>query len=322
MRFPKTFILSLALVVTGFSAAAQEFPTRPIRLVIPSTPGGGTDFIGRTLSLKLSEATGWKVVPDNRPGAAGTLGLGEAARAKADGHDLVIGQTANVSLAPWLMKLNFDPVKDLSPIAIAVEAPMVLLVAENSPFRNWAEFLQAARATPGKPVSFGTSGTGSVAQVAGELLQDLGGFKLQHVPYKGSAPAIADLLGGHVQLAGTSVASALSLVQAGKIRALAVTSANRSAAMPNVPTLAELGYPKFHLVEWYGVFGPGGLPPAVADRLNAEINKVLSRPDVRAAIQAQGQEPRIESRAAFAALVKADNQASRDVIAKAGIKLE
>ncbi|MES3001488.1 MAG: tripartite tricarboxylate transporter substrate binding protein [Pseudomonadota bacterium] len=322
MQLPKKFILCLALAAAGLSAVAQEFPTKPIRMVIPSTPGGGTDFIGRTLSLKLSEATGWKVVPDNRPGAAGTLGLGETARAKADGHELVIGQTANVSLAPWLMKLNFDPVKDLTPIAIAVEAPMVLLVAENAPFKNWAEFVQAAKATPDKPVSFGTSGTGSVAQVAGELLQEVSGFKLQHVPYKGSAPAIADLLGGHVQLAGTSVASALSLVQAGKIRALAVTSGKRSAAMPNVPTLAELGYPKFHLVEWYGVFAPAGMPPAVADRLNAEINKVLSRPEVRAAIQAQGQEARVESRTAFTALVKADNQASRDVIAKAGIKLE
>lgn len=317
--------LAGAFVLAGSAlcAAAQEatWPSKPVRLLIPSTPGGGTDFIGRTLAVKLGEA-GWIVVPENRPGAAGTLGLSETARAKADGYEIVVGQTANVSLAPWLMKLNFDPAKDLTPIAIAVEAPMVLLVNQASPYRSWADFLKAAKSDPDKPLSFATSGTGSVAHVAGVVVQDASGFKMQHVPYKGSSPAIADLMGGHVDLAGTSVASALPLLQGGKVRALAVTSVKRSAALPNVPALSELGYPNFHMVEWYGVFAPAAIPSAIADKLHAGINKVLARADVQAAILAQGQEPRTESRAAFAVMVKADNQRSRDVIAKAGIRLE
>jgi tripartite-type tricarboxylate transporter receptor subunit TctC len=198
----------------------------------------------------------------------------------------------------------------------------VLLVNNASPYKTWADFLKAATANRDKPMSYATSGTGSVAHVAGELVQDASGFKMQHVPYKGSSPAIADLMGGHVDLAGTSVASALPLLQGGKVRAIAVTSVNRSAALPNVPALSELGYPKFNMVEWYGVFAPASIPGATADKLNAEINKVLHRSDVKSAILAQGQEPKSESRASFAAMVKADNQRSRDVIAKAGIKLE
>lgn len=310
-------VISFAAAVAG---AQDSWPSKPIRMVIPSTPGGGTDFIGRTLSTKIGEATGWSVVPDNRPGAAGTLGLSELARARPEGYELAIGQTANVALAPWLMKLTFDPAKDLTPIALAVEAPMVLLVNVASPNKTWADFVKTAKGD--KPLSFATSGIGSVAHVAGEVLQEAAGFKLQHVAYKGSAPAISDLMGGHVDLAGTSVASALTLVKAGKVRALAVTSAKRSQAMPDVPTLAELGYPSFHMVEWYGVFAPANLPPAVADRLNAEVNKVLQRPDVRNAIIAQGQEPRAESRAAFAAMVRTENLNAKDVIARAGIKLE
>lgn len=314
---------AIALIAFSLASAAQEasWPTKPVRLLIPSTPGGGTDYIGRTLSTKLADS-GWTVVPENRPGAAGTLGLSETVRARPDGYDLVVGQTANVSLAPWLMKLTFDPAKDLTPIALAVEAPMVLLVNDASPYKSWADFSKAAKANPDKPMSFATSGTGSVAHVAGVVVQDASGFKLQHVPYKGSTPAIADLMGGHVDLAGTSVASALPLLQGGKVRALAVTSLKRSAALPNVPALSELGYPNFNMVEWYGVFAPASIPAATADRINAEINKVLQRADVKAAILAQGQEPKSESRASFAAMVKSDSLRSRDVIAKAGIKLE
>jgi len=322
--FLRALALAAGVLALGPFARAQDagYPSKPIRVVIPSAPGGGTDFISRLLSTKLGESTGWTFVPDNRAGAAGTLGLAEGARLKPDGHDLVVGQTANVSLAPWLMKLGFDPAKDLQPIALVVEAPMVLLVNASSPFTSWADLVKAAKAAPGKPLSYATSGIGSVAQVAGETIQAASGFKLQHVPYKGSAPAIADLVGGHVDIAGTSLASALPHVNGGKVRALAITSERRSASLPDVPTLAELGYAKFHIVEWYGVFAPAGLSPAIADRLNAEINKVLQRPDVRQQIQAQGQEPRPESRQDFAAMVKADNLASREVIAKAGIKLE
>jgi tripartite-type tricarboxylate transporter receptor subunit TctC len=220
------------------------------------------------------------------------------------------------------MKLNFDPVNDLTPIASAVDSPQVLLVAENSPYKTWADFMKAAKDAPSKPMSFATSGTGSVAQIVGEKIQEASGFKLQHIPYKGSTPAIADLLGGHVDLAGTSVTSALGMLQGGRVRALVATSAKRPTVFPTIPTLAEAGFGNAAMVEWLGVFGPKDLPAPIADRLHAEINKVLQKPDVRAAIQAQGQEPRVETRAAFAAMVRADNQGARDIIKKAGIKGE
>ncbi|CAN5208044.1 tripartite tricarboxylate transporter substrate binding protein [soil metagenome] len=314
---------ALALATFCLASPAQDaFPNKPIRVIIPSTPGGGTDFIGRTISQRVTEGSGWSMVPENRAGAAGTLGLAETARAKPDGYDIVVGQTASVALAPWLMKLPFDPAHDLTPVAWAVEAATVLTVAVDSPFKTWDDFIKAAKADPGKPMSFGTSGVGSVAQVTGEVLQEASGFKMQHIAYKGSAPAITDLMGGHVQLAGTSVASALPLLKGGKIRALAVTSLKRSQALPDVPALSELGYAKFNMVEWYGVFGPGKLPPAIADRLHDEINKALQRPEVRQAILEQGQEPRIETRAAFATMVDADIKRSKEIISKAGIKLE
>ncbi|SAH93284.1 putattive exported protein [Bordetella ansorpii] len=311
------------LALAGNAATAQDkWPDRAIRVIIPSTPGGGTDFIGRTLSQKIGEATQWNLVPENRPGASGTLGLAETSHARPDGYDIVIGQTANVSLAPWMMKLSFDPARDLKPIAWAVDAPTVLLVNASSPYKTWQDLVKDAAKKPGQGMTYGTSGTGSVAQVAGELLQEASGFKLLHVPYKGSAPAIADLMGGHLDMAGTSVTSALSLVQSGKVRALAVTSLKRSTALPDVPTLDELGYKGFNIVEWYGVFGPAKLPEAVADRINAEVNKALKRDDVRKAIITQGQEPRAESRAAFASMVDADIKRSKEVIAKSGIKAQ
>ena len=319
-----TLALAAGLGAAALPAIAQTvgYPDKAIRLVIPSTPGGGTDFIARLIGMKLAESTGWNVVPENRPGASNTLGLAEVTRAKPDGYEWVLGQTVNISLAPWLMKLSFDPAKDLTPIALAVESPMVLTVADNSPLKSWADLVAAAKANPGKPLNFATSGIGSVAQVAGVIAQEAGGFRMDHVPYKGSTPALADLMGGHVDLAGTSVTSALALLRGGKIRALAVTSGKRSAALPNVPTLAELGYANFNVVEWYGIFGPPNMPPALADRINAELNKVMQRPDVRTAVLEQGQDPHLMSRGEFAAMVKADNKNAQAVIAKAGIKLQ
>ncbi|HEY4373554.1 MAG TPA: tripartite tricarboxylate transporter substrate binding protein [Burkholderiales bacterium] len=317
------FLLGAAALFASAAACAQgTYPNKSIRLVIPSTPGGGTDFIGRTLAQKLAESTGWTVVAENRPGAAGTLGLSEVAHAAPDGYELVIGQTASMSLAPWLMKLNFDPVKDLTPVASAVDSPQVLLVSGESPYKTWADFVKAAKASAAKPLAFGTSGIGSVAQIIGVKLQETSGFTLQHVPYKGSAPAIADLLGGHVDLAGTSLTSGFGMMKSNRARALVVTSAQRAAAFPDVPTMKELGYAEASKSEWLGVLGPKGLPAAIADRLHTEINKVLAKPEVRTAIQAQGQDPRILTRAEFATMVRTDNETSRDIIKKAGIKLE
>jgi tripartite-type tricarboxylate transporter receptor subunit TctC len=311
----------LVLVTAAGMAQAQSYPSQPIRMTIPSTPGGGTDFIGRLMSNKLAEINGWTVLPINRPGAGTALGLAEAAKASAAGYDLVIGQTDNVSLIPLLMKVSYDPIKDLTPVALVATTPMVLIVAENSPYKTLAEVIQAAKAAPGK-ISYGTSGTGGSAHIAMELLQSVAGFKMQHIPYKGSSPALADLLGGHLGFAASSISSATSLVHAGKIRALAVSSTTRNAALPEVPTVAELGYRDYRVVTYYGVLAPAGVPQAVVARLNADFNKILQRSDVRTALLAQGLEPNPVSPEEFAALIKADVQKSRAIIDNAGIKVE
>jgi tripartite-type tricarboxylate transporter receptor subunit TctC len=302
-------------------AWAQAWPAKPIRMIIPSTPGGGTDFTGRQLSTKLSEMNGWQVVPDNRPGAGTALGLAEAARAKPDGYELVIAQSDNVSLIPLLMKVSYDPAKDLTPIALAAITPLIIIVKDDSPFKTLGDLIKAAKADPGK-LSYGTSGTGGGVHIAMELLQLTAGCKMQHVPYKGSTPALTDLMGGHLGFAGSSISSAASLIHSGKIRALAVTSARRNASLPDVPTVAEFGYKDFNAISFYGVMGPAGLPAPVVQRLNADINKILVRADVKTAFQAQGFDAAPGSPEEFAALIKADIQKSRDIITTAGIKVE
>ncbi len=314
-------LLALAAACGLAQAQAPAYPSKPIRMIVPSTPGGGTDFIGRLMSTKLAEMNGWTVVPDNKPGAGTALGLAEAARSHNAGYDLVVAQTDNVSLIPLLMKVAYDPVKDLTPVALVATTPLVLIVPENSPYKTLADLVKAAKAEPGK-ISYGTSGTGGTVHIALEMLQAAAGIKLQHIPYKGSAPALADLLGGHLQFAGSSISSAASLLQSGKIRALAVTSNKRNTALPDVPTVAESGYKDFNLVSFYGIMAPAGLPQPVQARLNADINKLLQRADVRTALLGQGLEPTPISADEFGALIKADIAKSRTVITSANIKVD
>jgi tripartite-type tricarboxylate transporter receptor subunit TctC len=307
--------------LAGLPAFAQEYPTRPIRLIIPSTPGGGTDFTGRQIATKLAELNGWNVVPDNRPGAGTALGLAEAARAKPDGYELVIAQSDNVSLIPLLLKVAYDPIKDLTPIALCAVTPLVILVKENSPYKTLPDLLKAAKAQPGK-LTYGTSGTGGGVHIAMELLQLTAHVKMQHVPYKGSTPALSDLLGGHLDFAGSSISSAAGMIHSGKVRALAVTSARRNASLPDVPAVAEFGYKDFNAISFYGVMGPAGIPAPIVARLNADINKVLQRPEVKSAFQAQGFDAGGGTPEEFAALIRADIQKSREIITTAGIKVE
>ncbi|MES2975529.1 MAG: tripartite tricarboxylate transporter substrate binding protein [Pseudomonadota bacterium] len=317
-------LLALAGAASSLAALpawAQAWPARPIRMIIPSTPGGGTDFTGRQLSTKLSEMNGWQVVPDNRPGAGTALGLAEAAKSKPEGYDLVIAQSDNVTLIPLLMKVQYDPIKDLTPIALAAVTPLIVIVREDSPFKTLADLIKAAKAEPGK-LSYGTSGTGGGVHVAMELLQLTAGCKMQHVPYKGSTPALADLMGGHLSFAGSSISSAATLIHSGKVRALAVTSAKRNASLPDVPTVAEFGYKDFNAISFYGVMGPAGMPAPVVQRLNADFNKILARPDVKEAFQKQGFDAGGGTPEEFAALIRADISKSREIITAAKIKVD
>lgn len=314
-------LLAVAAMAVACVAHAQDYPSKPIRIIIPSTPGGGTDYIGRLMGNKLHELNGWSVVPENKPGAGTALGLAEAARAPAQGYDLVIGQSDNVTLIPLLMKVAYDPVKDLAPVALVATTPMVLLVSDSSPFKTLPEVIEAARKAP-NTLSYGTSGTGGGVHIAMEMLQHAAGFKMQHVPYKGSAPALADLMGGHLQFAGSSISSAASLIKADKVRALAVTSPKRNPALPDVPTVAELGYKDFSVVTYYGVLAPAKTPAAVVARLNADFNKLLTRQDVRDALASQGLEADPVSSEEFAALIRSDIGKARQTIATAGIVVQ
>ena len=315
-------LLALALCCTAAPhAMAQDYPDKPIRIIIPSTPGGGTDYIGRLMSTKLTELNGWNVIPENKPGARTALGLAEAARSPAEGYDLVIGQSDNVSLIPLLLKVSYDPIKDLAPVALVGTTPMVLLVKDTSAFKTLPDVIEAAKKEP-NTISYGTSGTGGGVHIAMEMLQHAAGFKMQHVPYKGSAPALADLMGGHLQFAGSSISSAATLIKSGKVRALAVTSPNRNPALPDVPTVAELGYKDFSVVTYYGVLAPAKVPKEIVTRLNADFNKILARKDVRDALASQGLEADPMSPDEFSALIKADIEKARQTIANAGIKVQ
>jgi tripartite-type tricarboxylate transporter receptor subunit TctC len=220
-----------------------------------------------------------------------------------------------------LLKVAYDPIKDLTPIALCAITPLVILVNENSPFKTLPELLKAAKAQPGK-LTYGTSGTGGGVHIAMELLQLTAGVKMQHVPYKGSTPALADLMGGHLNFAGSSISSAAGMIHSGKVRALAVTSAKRNASLPDVPAVAEFGYKDFNAISFYGVMGPAGIPAPIVARLNADINKVLQRPEVKSAFQAQGFDAGGGTPEEFAALIRADIKKSREIITTAGIKVE
>lgn len=319
-------IFTAALLAAASLAHAQgpntaAYPSKPIRVIIPSTPGGGTDFIGRNLATHMAEAKGWVLVPDNRPGAGTALGLSELARAAPTGYDIVIGQSDNVSLIPLLMKTSYDPIKDLQPISLLATTPMVILVTANSPYKTLNDLIEAARKAPGQ-LNYGTSGTGGSVHISMEMLQAAGNFKMQHVPYKGSSPALADLMGGHLMVAGASISSATTLIQSGKVRALAVTSAARNASLPEVPTVAESGYKNYSFVTYYGVFAPAGTPAEVVKSLNAVVTQVMARPDVRAAYAKQGLEASSSTPQAFAKLIEQDIAKAKATIQAANIQVQ
>ncbi len=314
-------LLAAAAVAHAQTPAAAPFPSKPIRVIIPSTPGGGTDFIGRNLATHLAETQGWVVVPDNRPGAGTALGLAELARSAPTGHDIVIGQSDNVSLIPLLMKTAYDPIKDLQPISLVGTTPMVLLVTADSPYKTLSQLIEAARKEPGR-LSYGTSGTGGSVHISMEMLQAAANFKMQHVPYKGSSPALADLMGGHLPVAGASISSATNLIQSGKVRALAVTSATRNAALPDVPTVAESGYKDYSFVTYYGVFAPAGTPAHVVKTLNSAIVQVMARPDVRAAYAKQGLDASSTTPQAFSQLIEKDIAKAKATIQAANIQVQ
>ena len=287
-RRTATLVGLLALAALPLQSLAQTWPAKPIRLVVPFPAGGGTDIVARDVSNKITALSQWGFVIDNKPGSGGNLGIDTVAKAPPDGYTLVIGQTSNLAINPTLYsKLPYQPLTDLSPIGLIGHAPLVLVVAQSSPYRTLAEVIQAAKAQP-QALNYATSGNGTVAHLATELLQREAGVELTHVPYKGASQGLTDVIGGQVQLYMSSVPTLIGHVKSGKLRALAVTSLQRVDDLPQVPTVAESGYKGFEAVTWFGLLGPARLPAPVVGKLSSELNKALAAPDLRKKLEDQG----------------------------------
>ena len=315
--------IALATVLPATGVLAQDsYPAKPIKLTVPFPPAGGTDVLSRALAQSITTNTKWVIVIDNRPGAGGNIGHDAVAKSPADGYSIAMGQTANLAVNPALYPgMPFDPLRDFEPIALVSSQPLILVVAANSPFKSLQDLVAAAKAKPGQ-LNMGSPGSGTIGHIGGELFQRRAGVKFAHIPYKGAAPAVTDLMGGSVDLYFGNSQSVDALVKGGRIRALAVTSPKRLKNLPDVPTIAESGYPGFEAATWSGLVAPRGTPKAIVDRLNAEANRALKNPEMLAKLDADGSEPLGGSPQRFADFLKAEHAKWGAIIRDAGIKLE
>ena len=313
--------LGLALAVAGGLAAAQTWPTKPVRVMVGASPGGGTDIIARMLAEKYQAAFGQPFIVENRPGASNTIAADLTAKAPPDGQTILVATNTAQSIAPHLLKLGYDPLKDLAPVALIVVVPNVLVVNTDVPAKNVKELVALIKANPEK-YSYGSSGTGSTQHLAGEAFAHELGLKMTHIPYKGSSQALADLVGGQIQMSFDTTSSSMGHIKSGKVRPLAVMSPARSRELPDVPTLAEAGIKGVEMSTWYGLFTTGGTPAAVVDRLAAETAKVLKMPDVQKRLEGLGGEPGNMTPAQLAAMNKAESERFGALIRAANIKIQ
>ena len=311
---------AVALLVISQGAQAQAFPNKPIRLVAPFSPGGALDLIARGIGQKLSEGMRQPVVVENRPGASGAIGSEAVAKSAPDGYTLLLGATTTHGINPALNpKLSYDPVKDFTPISLVATIPHILVVNPSVPAYSLQEFVQLARSKPG--MAFGSAGNGSPHHLAGEMLKMMAHIDVVHVPYKGSGPAMTDLIGGQLQFMSVELTAAEPYMKAGKLRALAIATAKRVPGV-DLPTVAESGYPGFEVTAWYAIFGPAGMPDELVFRLNAEIVKALATPDLRDRLQNLGVTPVGSSAAELAAHVRAELARWTRVVKAAGVTAE
>jgi tripartite-type tricarboxylate transporter receptor subunit TctC len=319
-----TLLLALAalLPATVSAGPAQaSYPDRIVRIVVPFAPGGGTDVIARTLAQEMAKDLGASIIIENKPGAGTIIGTQAVAGSAPDGYTLLMGTFANAVNPSLNPKLPYDPHKDFAPVALVARSFNIVVVNPNSPIKSIADLIAAAKADPEK-LSYGTFGTGTSAHLAGELFKNMAGVNLTTVPYKGAAPAITDLVGGQIQVMFTTVASAASLIAGGQLRALAVTSAERSPAFPQLPTVAEAGVPGYAAESWYGLFAPAGTPPDIIDRLNksaatAVQSEAFKRLGVNEGLVMVARPPE-----AFDQYVRGEEERWRKLIQDAGIKIE
>jgi len=313
----------MAFVVCLFAAAtalAQSYPTRPIRMLVPFAPGGSVDIVARVVGLKLSEDLGQPIVVENKSGAGGTIATAMLAKSPADGYTLMVMHQGLVFNASLYANLPYDTLKDIVPTAHIGATPNALVV-NALPVKSVKEFLDYARANPGR-IAYGSGGVGSAGHLSMELLQSLTSTKLTHVPYKGSGPALTDLMGGQVQAMLLTLPAVISYVKSGKLRAIATSGSRRSGALPELPTIAEAGVPGYEYAPWYGVFGPGTLPRELVIRLNVSVNKVLADAGVRDKLAQQGLEVHAMDSAGFAELLRADVARWGKIIRELGIRAD
>ena len=320
-RMSATLLLAVA-ALGGGTVSAQTYPTKTIRIVIAQAPGSATDVISRIVGNRLGEALGQSMVVDARPGAGGVLGTEIAARSPADGYTLFMGNNSTHGSNPALYsKLPYDAIKDFVPIIFVAATPYVLNVHPSLPVKTLKEFIAFARAKPGQ-INYASAGNGSTHHFCGELLKSLAGIDLVHVPYKGSTPALAALVAGEVSMMFSNVADTQPFINSGRMRPLAVTSEKRAGPMPDVPTMAEAGLKDFQVSSWFGLLAPAGTAPAVITRVNAETVKVLARPDVKTALNAQGLEVISSTPEQFANHIKSEIARMTKIAASAGIKAD
>lgn len=312
-----------AFVLTAGSAAAQgsTYPVKPLRIIVPFPPGGATDILGRFVAQKLGEAFSQQAVIDNRSGANGTLGLDLGAKAAPDGHTLVVGQTGNLTISPNLTRVPYDPNRDFAPITLLISSPHVVAVHPSLPARSLKELVALARSKPGQ-LNYASTGSGSAGHLGVELLKKTTKMNVVHVPYKGAVPGFTDLVAGHVAMMFTSVLSTQSFAKSGRVRMLAVGSAQRSPSAPDIPTIAESGYPGFEVTTWWGLLGPAATPRDVVGRLNAELVKIMASNDAKERIGALGADLMTTTPEQFAARIKTENATWAQIIKESGARVD
>jgi len=313
---------ALVLIAALGSAGVRAQPVRPLRLIVPFTPGGSTDILARALAPRLAAALGTTVVIDNKPGAGGSLGASEAAKAEPDGSTLLMGHIGTLAVNPSLYpRLAYDPLKSFVPVAWVARVPNVLVVPAGAPWKRLQDFIAAARAAPGR-LTYSSGGNGSAAHIAFEYLKLKTQVFMLHIPYRGTAPSVTDLIAGQVDATFTGAPALLPHVRSGRLRALAVSSPQRIATLPDVPTVAEGGHAGFEADQWYGVVAPAGTPAAVVARLNAEINKALALPDVAQQLAVEGAVPTPATPQAFGALIAREIPRWAEVVRAGNVKPE
>ena len=318
----KAYPLLLSLLLLPLIAAAQDFPAKPVRIIVPYPAGGPADLLPRVVGEKLSQKWGQPVVVENKPGASGSIGMAEGARAAPDGYTLVLAPTGNLTVNPTLFpNLPFDTHRDFTPVTNLAQSPNVLAVHPSVPAKSFKELIAYAKANPGK-LNFASPGDGSGAHLAGELLKLEAGIEAVHVPYKGIAPAVNDLLGGQVQMMFAGISTVVQHVKTGKLVALAIASPRRSPQLPDVPTVIESGIAGFDVTSWYGIVARSGTPPAVIAKIQRDMAEALQAEDVQARLATLGLEPVGNTPQAFDAQIRAESRKWGDIVRKAGIKVQ